>query len=688
MNIYSQVKKSEKLFDQVVLLGNKNSKTLGLLPISALADYANKGQIICASKNGTLYGYVLFAITQRKSRIRIVHLCVDEKHRKSGIANGLLNQVKDKYKTKLRGIALSCREDYREVNKFWEKYGFKPLERIRSRSKAKRYLIKWWYNFGNHDLFTIANSNSQNAKVLLDTNIIVKLRDDNEDETSGANFLLADWIVDEVDYYFASEIYNEINRDEDKQRAKQTRSFLTNFHKVLTTPSEVEIIFNELTKLVKGSSVNDISDKKQIAECISGGLDYFITTDINILNHEEQIYEKYAIAILSPSEFVLMIDKMVNHLNYNTARLAGANYDYRNPDAHDISRIINEFIRKEKGEKKNDLRDCLSKHIGDTKSTRIKIVQHNESLTGIWLANIADVQIQIKLLRTSKDKLSKPLFNQLLNNIINLAIDLEKREILIEEKYLSVEDNAVIEHFGFSKTTKGYKKLILNQIINSSELIQIAQSKEELDYFQNIIKKLNTDRSAELIHLIERKLWPLKFNDIDIPTYIVPIKPFWASQLFDHIAASATMFGSQPQLVWNRENIYYRSVNPVSEKVPARILWYVSTSKNSTNREKAIVASSYLDEVIIDEAKKLYKQYKSYGIYQWKDIFKLAKNDITKEIKALKFSDTEVFKKPVKLNKVNEILVENERKMNTFASPLEVSNKIFIDIYKEGISGY
>lgn len=684
---YHNIISNEEIFDQVIDLGNRNSKTLGLLPKAAIVEYANKGQIICASQNDILKGYILFAITQRKSRVRIVHLCIDEKCRKDGIATGLLNQVEEKYSKKLRGIALSCREDYKVANQFWEKYGFKPIARIRSRSKSERYLLKWWYSFGHHDLFTIANSNSQNAKVLLDTSIIVKLRDNEEGEMSGTSFLMADWIVDEVDYYFASEVYNEINRDEDKQRAKKTRSFLSNFHKVLTTPNEVETIFQELCELVKGSSQNDISDKKQIAECISGGLDYFVTTDSNLLNHEEQIFEKYALAVLNPSEFVLMIDKMVNHLNYNSTRLAGANYDYRNPNADDISKIISDFIRKEHGEKKNDLRDCLTKYLGNVNSTKVKIVQQNDSLIGIWLAHLTDNQVQIKLLRTSKDKLSKPLFNQLLNNIINLAIDYEKREVLIEEKYLSAEDNAVIEHFGFSKTVNGYRKLVLKEIIDSAELNQIATSKEESYYFSSLINKLNANNRTAFIYLIERRLWPLKFEDVDIPTYIVPIKPYWASQLFDHIAANSTMFGSQPQLAWNRENIYYRSVNPVSEKVPARILWYVSKSKNDSNRNKAIVASSYLDEVIIDEAKKLYKQYKSYGIYQWKDVYKLAKEDLTMKIKALKFSDTEVFKKPIKLKIVNEILGKNKRKENTFASPLKVSNKIFIDIYKEGING-
>jgi hypothetical protein len=44
----------------------------------------------------------------------------------------------------------------------------------------------------------------------LDTNIIIKLRDntDNFEPTQDPRSLLADWLVEEVDYYYAPEINN------------------------------------------------------------------------------------------------------------------------------------------------------------------------------------------------------------------------------------------------------------------------------------------------------------------------------------------------------------------------------------------------------------------------------------------------------------------------------------------------
>ena len=73
-----------------------------------------------------------------------------------------------------------------------------------------------------------------------------------------------------------------------------------------------------------------------------------------------------------------------------------------------------------------------------------------------------------------------------------------------------------------------------------------------------------------------------------------------------------------------------------------------------------------------------------WSFYEWKDVYNLAEQNSEKEIKAIKFSDTEVFKNTIGLNKITKILEENGRVKNTFTSPLEVSNEIFNKIYEIG----
>lgn len=64
-------------------------------------------------------------------------------------------------------------------------------------------------------------------------NIIVKLREAERTEAvnplEDPRGLLADWLIDEAELCFAPEAYNEIDRDENLQRAEKTRNFLTSF---------------------------------------------------------------------------------------------------------------------------------------------------------------------------------------------------------------------------------------------------------------------------------------------------------------------------------------------------------------------------------------------------------------------------------------------------------------------------
>lgn len=206
-----------------------------------------------------------------------------------------------------------------------------------------------------------------------------------------------------------------------------------------------------------------------------------------------------------------------------------------------------------------------------------------------------------------------------------------------------------------------------------------------LDWFEKeAINALMNSEDSEIRNItlfeLEKKLFPLKFSDLNIPCYIIPIKPYWASQLFDKISSNQTLFGSIPEKIWSWENVYYRSVFPVLEMTPGRILWYASDDK-SFQRKQSIVGTSYIDDVVIDFVKPIYNRFKRFGIYQWEDVCKQAGGSIEKQIKAIRFSNTEVYEAPVPFNEITEILLANNYKKNTFASPLKISNIVFNQFY-------
>lgn len=686
----SKIGCSHLLFDQVVSLGTKNSKTLGHFPKGAFTEYGKKGTILGAhSDNQTLLGYILFSITASKRTIRIVHLCIREDHRREGIAKLLLDEVRSKFSLQLKGIALSCREDYSEATKFWGNYGFVAKNRTRSRSKKEHYLTKWWYDFGNQDLFSWSNKNSEKTKALLDANMIIKLRDNDTNERTGSKYLMADWLVDEIDYYYAPEFYNEVQRDKNKNRAEKSRSFITQFCEAKFKPELRDEILHYVGSIVPGSSENDKSDKKQLSECIAGGIDYFITTDANLLESEAKVFEVYGVQILTPTDFILMLDQINNRSNYFSTRIAGVNVDYGQLESREINSLVDCFQRKQRGEKKHELRNALTSITGNVNGSKVKVIKDKDGTKlGFWAAELRKNALSIPLIRTGETKISSILFKQLVFDLITYSIDNEKSIIEISDGQLDDSDKETLESLSFVFKDGVWTKVALTGVATSVDILLDNRIPAEFAKNSGLIQRWRNEPDNFTFN-IERLFWPIKFSDLHIPTYIVPIKPYWAGQLFDHIRTRSNLFGASPELAWNRENIYYRSVNPISEKSPARILWYASTStdRGNLNRSQSIVGCSYLDEVHIGAPKALFQKFKNYGIYEWKDIFGLAKNDIGRNIKALKFSDTEVFKNAVPLEDVGKILLGNDRKKNTFASPVKVDTNIFLEIYLKG-TGY
>ncbi|MBP1644801.1 MAG: hypothetical protein H6Q16_376 [Bacteroidetes bacterium] len=670
-------------FQDVINLGKKHSSTLGFMPEGGFIDHAQKKHIIIAHNGNELMGYLMFRTVNRSFKISIVHLCVDEAYRGQNITTNLLNALREEYEKIYSGISLSCRDDYKEASKVWERYGFVCKKRVRSRSIDEHYLKKWWYDFNVPDLFTSIPNFSTKIKALLDANIIIKLRDNKQDfdPSQDPRPLLADWLIDEVDYYYAPELFNEMTRDRDNERVLKTKLFLDNFTEAKFNVERSKSISIQLKTILNGDSENDISDRRQLASCIVSDSSYFITLDKEFLENREEIEETFDVQIFTPQEFILEIDQLINKEEYLPSKLLGVSF-------HSVSKVpnvelnnyIDEFLIKTKSEKKITFKAKVYDLASKINTSKIKVIKSKDTEIAFYGYEYNKQSIIVHFIRLLDVEYQQTIFMQLISDFIGKAINKELSEIKICEEYLSDNQNNILSKLGFHLEEKIWKKDVINKMIESSDLQQINKH-FDIDY----LNKGNTDETIykEILINIERQYFPLKIKDLDIPCYIIPIKPYWASELFDYYISGETLFGAKPNKIWNIENVYYRSVKPIKEDSPARILWYVSYDSKSP-RSKAIVASSYLDEVMTDKPKILFQKNKHYGIYEWKNIYELCKHNIDNDIRALRFSGTEVFKNHVPLDLIDKILISNGRKANTFASPVKINNIIYNQIYKIG----
>ena len=199
--------------DSVEELRKRNARTLGFFPYEALKDHLKKGTVLGLKTNtNRLIGYLLFA--RNAERFRIVHLCVDGGHQSQGLARRLFDELK-RLRTTQTDIRLTCRRDF-AANNVWPRFGFVPIEEKRGRSQAGHRLTIWQYNLAESDQLGIFRSKvvPEALDVALDAQVFFDFEEPSRRASEQSKALLADFLVDSLEFWVIDEILVEINRNE------------------------------------------------------------------------------------------------------------------------------------------------------------------------------------------------------------------------------------------------------------------------------------------------------------------------------------------------------------------------------------------------------------------------------------------------------------------------------------------
>lgn len=664
---YEYISSSSDMLEKVLALSDKNKKTLGLIPRAAFIESAKQRCILVLSVGGEVLGYCLFRKAKRARLIKITQLCVSKNHRGLGYSEKLINVLKRDFQEEYFGIGLNCRNDYLHAKKLWERCGFVPVKEQRSRSREGKYLTYWKFAFPQKDLFAGILEDTINAVV--DLNVVIKLRDRDLSEEDEVGFLLSDFISPEVSYFYSGESLHEIMRDKDPERRDKTRRQIYNFFPIQIEGGIANRVFDDLSKHFDMTNVNDVSDCKQLSETIAAGIQYFITTDQGVVCKRDEISDEYCIDILTPLEFFVNLDQLLNESKYVPQRFGGTTFEKRSIKYSELEMIIGEFLQKHNHEKRVALKAAVKSLCIDEDSILNVVIDRQQPVGLLGIRKSKD-SLFVDFLRSINGVYKELLIRQLLNESIGIARQSKAKVIEVHERYIDESVVSILKEFRFIKDKSLWKKHLDYRLLNSVQFY---------DEYECQVRNMGLARSSSsgILYEIERYFHPMKLTDLSLPCFIIPIKPYWASQLFDFISAGESLFGASPHLVWERKNVYYRSVKPHIEICPARILWYSSNSPKF-RRSRGIVGSSYLDQVIVDEPKVLWRRLKKYGVYKWKDVFDLSGQDVSKEIKALLFSDTEVFPNILGLERIREVL----GKEHTFQGPIRIESSQFFELYK------
>jgi GNAT superfamily N-acetyltransferase/predicted nucleic acid-binding protein len=568
--------------EAVVELAQANSDTLGFLPRGAFIGHATYGQILVAlDDKEKVLGYLLYGTNRKEVLAYITHLCVAQPQRGQGIALALFDELKKVTKDTFRGIRVRCRRDY-EANAVWPKLGFVAAGERPGRSKHGTTLTIWWFDHGHPTLFTLADEQRTRSKlkVALDANVFYQLQDPPTSANEESQSLLADWLQENVELCLTNEIFNEIDRHLDEDERKRGRAFAHTFLILSSPDDDFQKISKDLRRFFpQQMTESDASDLRQLARAIAADVQFFVTRDEPLLKKAEQVYESFEMRIIRPSDLIIHQDALMRETEYQPARLAGSRIKIERVHSEQSS-FLEGIFRAPQGETKAEFRQRLQPCLVDPHTFEAAIVQSTEQPLALVVYGRQNQRgLEIPVFRVVRGPLSATLARYLVLRTVLISSGEERVLTKVTDTCLPDDVIDALQENGFVFIDNVWMKANLPVVETVEELASRLVSllnhfPQTNQYFQEMANTLKAAHSANNIQLllkVERSLWPAKITDIDIPAFVVPIWPVWAMHLFDPDIAKQDLFGAEPSLIFNVENVYYRASRPKVLSAPARI---------------------------------------------------------------------------------------------------------------------
>jgi rRNA-processing protein FCF1/GNAT superfamily N-acetyltransferase len=682
----------------VKALRRANSKTVGDFTNGAFADHAARRNIIVAIAPGSeCIGYLLYRCSY--DRITIVHLCVDRLHQGKGIAKILVNYLKKITKEDYSGIGLHCRRDFK-LEKLWYKLDFVAQHDKVGTSKDGKLLTYWWFDHGHTDLFDIDPKQKLASRlcVIIDTKIFGEIYTEKEDIFAESKSLFADWLQPEIELCITDEIFNKINLIAQNKERNQQRNFAKKNFTCLSSHQNFDYIIESLNGLFsKKQVIIDELEVRNLARAIASDSQNFVTLNNQLLELKSEIYDQFKLSIFRPNELITHLDELRRNLNYQPVRLAGTTrLEQIRVKKGQEDLLTNYFYCDGLGESKAQFQQKLRQFITESDKFECCVVREGENqlLALVVYGRQKKHELEIPMLRVGNNSLSATLVRHLIFKSI-LRSACEQREFTrITDSCLTETVTTAIEEDTFIRVKNGWLKANLAVVETASQLsIRLTDIGntlgQEYKFCLQLADSLNTEnliQKSQASADIERFLFPAKIMDAEIPTFIIPIQPRWAQDLFDEGLANQTLFGAKDELAFNRESVYYRAVqNSRGLQAPCRILWYVSGTQGEGKGKgycevQAVRACSYVDEVVIGKPKELYQNFQRLGVYNLSDLEKVNK-DKDGNIMAIRFSDIELFDAPIYLKELMQISEKNL----SLNCPEKISTECFMQVYNLGV---
>lgn len=668
----------DELIGQVIALGDRYTKTLGLMTPPAYRSMASEGGLLAAVDGGTVIGYALFGLPKRSPHVRLAHLCVAEEHRGKGAARLLVGEIQQRYPQRL-GIKAKCRRDY-GLSGMWESLGFVPRGEVRGRSRDGKTLDGWWLDLGHPDLFTEVESDAL-LTVTVDHGVFTDLRGRASDtEENAAQSLDAEWLSDLLELAYTPQLFRDVRNIADDDERRHQRAAL---HRLRQLSPNAEVVAERCDRLLAAAreaeselSVDDglRGSLQYVAEASCAGLQVLATRDPVLNRLADVAWEVARVRVVEPAVVTLHVDELRQAQVYRPADLMGTEFR-----AGEVAPGTEEELVAFFDQAGTDSGSAFAERLRSLRED--KVVWHPELLrdgqghpVALYVWGLDGRVLTVPVLRTAVHDLEESLVRQVLFLLKRQGRECGAEIVRVTDPSPSPAARAAAGDDGFFVQGGGLSALLVDVCGTADEVGSTAQRiARELALEE---PELRPDLPAEVVSTVERAWWPAKVIDSLMPSFLVPIEPRWSTELFN---VPAMLLPRGDFLGISREHVYYRSSGRRGESAPARLLWYMSKG-GSKQAGQQIIGSSRLDEVLIDTPGALFARFEHLGVYGLGEVQSVATSG---QAMALRFSDTEIFPRPVGRKRLDS-LAKGLGLTYSLISLSKISNELFQAVYQEG----
>lgn len=183
---------------------------------------------------------------------------------------------------------------------------------------------------------------------------------------------------------------------------------------------------------------------------------------------------------------------------------------------------------------------------------------------------------------------------------------------------------------------------------------------------------------------LERLIHPGKITFANIPSFVLPIRPEWARELFDFRIWDLPLFAPATELVINPDSVYYKRPRNSPAATKGRILWYVSGAPSKG--AGSVRACSAMTNLVKGTVKDLFRRFERLGVFEWRQLMDYFESENAEAV-AIEFTRTELLEHPIDFQRINTILEDSGMKRQTFQSALRVDDQAFQRIYEQASNG-